>query len=209
MDCPLCNQKHTRDFFNNYEMTMEEVQHIVDSIKRRNIHIDVIELTGGEPSLWSNLENGVALFKQICDTVTLITNGNNPQRIIDLKLKYWVVSSSQASEQELEMYKPYSDRIIYNNHHHKKIPETSVKGFETAACSMEVDPFGNAQIALMYIKGYVYYCCSAFGLSNKVPLTRDVIISFERDWLEYFKDRVSKPICGHCLSNTVVWHNID
>jgi len=104
LNCKLCVAKHTMQINKGYEMPLSEVEYIVDSCKKRSIRPAIIDLTGGEPSLWGNIKEGVELLKKICDSVSLTTNGNNPELIMSLGLKEIVVSSSQATAEQLRKY---------------------------------------------------------------------------------------------------------
>lgn len=204
--CKWCSQKYTMRQNSGYEMTLEEVEFIVNSCKTRGIHFDTIEITGGEASLWLNLEYGVRKFSEICDTVTLVTNGNNPERIKALGLKTWIVSASQATSVQLKAYE--GTPALYNTHSHKKLPEVPFENVLPADCCVSVSPVGKPQNAIEYIKGKVYYCCDAFAHSEYTG-TEGIVCSFNDDFISYFRDkRFDKEICRYCLCNHKIWNRI-
>lgn len=192
-----------------YQMQLDEVDSIIESCKRRGIHFDIIELTGGEASLWDHLEYGAARFAEICDMVTLATNGNNPERVKALGLKTWIVSASQATKAQMNQYKDVMDRITVNAHTHKRMPDVPLDGVLPATCATSVDPFGNQQIGIEYVMGKVYYCCDTLTHEQHAPITPDLVCDFEDDFINHFKDkRYDKEMCRHCLANGKVWSRL-
>lgn len=209
LSCKWCNQAFTMKSYSHYQMSQQEVIHIVNSCERRGIRFDVIELTGGESSLWKNIEFGAKWFSTICDQVTLVTNGNNPGLIKSLGLQSWIVSESQATSEQMEQYKDVSNKVVINSHEHKKSPAIAVKGVLPADCCVKIDSYGIAQNLIEYIKGKIYYCCTAFAISQYVKLTPDLVCDFEDDFLQRFSEKkYNKEICKYCLCNTKIWNGI-
>jgi len=207
LNCRWCSQRFTRQKHEGYQMSMDEIEYIVNNCQRRGLYFDVIEITGGEPSLWENLEYGVRRFGYICDTVTLVTNGNNPERIKALGLKEWVVSASQATPEQLEAYK--GTPAIYNTHAHRKPPEEPFDNVLPADCCVALTPNGVCpQNLVMYLKNKVYYCCNAFVLSEFAG-EEGIVCSFEDDFMLLFSDKTyDKEICRYCICNHNVWNKI-
>jgi organic radical activating enzyme len=209
LSCRYCNQKYTIDNNKEYQMSVDEARYIVDSCIRRGIYFEVIELTGGEPSLWINIKEGIELFHRICDDIFLITNGNNPELILSLGLDSWAVSSSQATQDQLRKYDSVRHRITFNAHQHKKPPENTIEDTLPAACVVRTSPQGFPQNQLLYIKGKVYYCCMAYTLSGKVSLTDTTVCSFDEDFLVHYNNKTyNERMCSYCLCNSKVWNKI-
>lgn len=210
LSCRLCGMSNTINQNHEYQMSMEEVDMIVESIKRRNIKIHVIELSGGEPTMWPILKEASEKFKTVCDELTLITNGNTPQKIIDLNLPRWAVSSSQANSTQLDQYKPYNHKIVYNNHQHVVPPEDPIKGVLPASCCVRSHPFtGQEQNSIFYQKGKVYYCCFTNEIKRKVPITDDLVCDFEEDFIIKFSNKdYNKPMCEYCICNSRIFTKI-
>lgn len=190
-------------------MSREEVISIIESCKRRGIHFDTIELTGGEASLWEHLEWGSEKFKEICDTVTLVTNGNNPERIKALGLKTWIVSESQATKEQMDHYRGVPN-VLFNSHKHKKLPVIPLDNVLPASCCVAVSPVtGQPQNAMEYIKGKVYYCCDAFAHSEHAGMSEDIVCDFEDDFISKFSGKkYDKEICRYCLCNGKIWSRL-
>lgn len=207
--CKYCSQSYTMNQNKGYQMPIEEVAHIVKSCGERGIHFDTIEITGGEPSLWKNIKTGVQMFQQICNNVTLVTNGNDPDLIISLGLNHWGVSSSQASSGQLEKYDSVRSKVFFNGHTHRKLPDKPIENSLPADCTLKNDPHGNPQNAMAYILGKVYYCCNAFALSERVGMSDNIVCDFEEDFVSKFENKTfNEPICSVCLCNPKVWNSI-
>ena len=208
LDCKWCGQEYTMKENAGYQMSIAEVNYIVESCLNRDIHFDIIEITGGEATLWKNIKKGVEAFREIADTITLVTNGNDPELILSLNLPWWVVSSSQATKKQLEVYKN-SDRvgnIYYNDHQHKKLTEIPIPGSVPALCNITHTPGLQPQNLIAYIKGKVYYCCNTYQISKKLPLTDDLVCNFEDDFMAKFSNKkYDKAQCAFCHCNGKVW----
>ena len=207
LNCKWCSQRYTRRKHDGYQMSMDEIEYIVNNCQRRGLYFDVIEITGGEPSLWENLEYGVRRFGYICDTVTLVTNGNNPERIKSLGLKEWIVSTSQATGEQLESYK--DTPAIYNTHEHREPPTEPFEDVLPADCCVSLTPDGACpQNLIMYLKGKVYYCCNAYALSEFTG-EEGIVCSFEDNFNVLFLDKTyDKEICKYCICNHNVWNRL-
>lgn len=208
LKCPHCSQAYTMEMYPNYDMSIYEITHIVESCMERKIHFDVIELTGGEPSLWDHLEYGVNAFRKICDEVTLVTNGNDPERIKALGLNSWLVSSSQATKEQLRQYEGCP--VIYNSHKHKPLPEKAFEDSLPADCCVRISPEGKEQNNILYLKGLVWYCCNAYALTKNLWfIDRSIFIDFNEDFLSFYKDKkFDRHICKYCLCNHKIWNKI-
>jgi hypothetical protein len=209
LNCPLCNQKYTRDMNKGYQMSIHEIDKIVVSCLKRGLHFDEIELTGGEPSLWRNIKYGVRLFSKICDTVTLVTNGNDPELIISLNLKKWIVSANQATDEQIEMYQPVIEKITFNGIH-KQGPKEAITDTLPADCAISYSrPEGMPQNNIMYYHGNVWYCCNAVALSEKVNYISGISCRFTDDFMTKFKAKdFNEKICSYCLCNGKVWNQL-
>jgi len=208
--CPYCTQAYTMKMNAGYQMSLKEVQNIVDSCKVREIHFDMIELTGGEASLWDNLEEGYKLFQEITTDITLATNGNNPQRIIDLGMRTWIVSSSQANVKQIAEYKKVDHgQITWNSHVHKKMPDYPVPNSLPSICCIRQSPQLVPQYTVEYIKGKMWYCCDAFAHSEHIGETSNIVCDFEDDFILKFSNKdYNQSICQYCLCNKKVWDTL-
>ena len=208
--CPFCIQQYTMDQNKGYQMQLEEVDYIVRSCKERGLHFDMIEITGGETSLWPHIIEGVKRFAEICDEVTLATNGNNPELIKSLGLKTWIVSQSQATPEQMAHYADIRHRLTINAHTHKRMPDHPIEGTLPSTCCTRVSPWGEPQATFEYIKGKVYNCPDCYAHLQYVPLTEDLVCDFEDDFVNKFINKpFDKEICKYCLGNGNVWARLN
>lgn len=209
LSCKWCIQRYTMDQNKGYSMQRDEIDYIVDSCKSRSIHFNIIELTGGEVSLWEHLEYGVQKFSEICNYVTLATNGNNPERIIALDLKTWIVSASQATPEQLNKYEKVKDKIAFNYHKHKKMPDHAVVNSLPSRCCTSTDSFKVRQTTMEYIRGKVWYCPDAFAHTEKTGVYPEIVFDFKRDFINKFsRKRYNQKICQYCLGNGNIWNTM-
>jgi organic radical activating enzyme len=211
LSCPLCNQSHSIELNPGYQMSIAEVKKIVSSCKRRGIHFSVIELIGGEPSMWKNIKEGIKLLNEITDDIFFVTNGSNSELVIGLGLKHWILSTSQATKKQLLEYKDHFPKMGFNSHSHKRVPLTPVPDTIPAECVVGISPFNSniKENGVAYLRGKVYYCNLAFAASNLVPVTDDMVCDFEDDFITKFADKkFDKEICQYCLCNSKVWNKL-
>ena len=210
LNCPHCNQKYVMDGLGEYEISLEELDHIIASCQERNIHFHTIEFTGGEPSKWSHLEEGLKRLKDsgIADHLTLITNGNDAQRISSLATEYcdwYFVSVPQATPRQIAIHRMRGLMPCWNPEVHHPVPTSPHKDCVPAECVMQHTRQGVAVCHLMYIRGTVYYCCMASALEHLVedpPQSYD----FDDDFITPLSNRkFDQSICAFCLCNPKVW----
>lgn len=209
LSCPRCMQKFTMGKHKGYQMAIQEINYIVESCIKSNIHFDVIEITGGEPSLWKNIQYGVDQFKKIATDITLATNGNDPELIKSLQLRSWCVSTSQATKEQMKSYEEVKSKLIYNSHKHKELPVKPLENVLPAICCERVNREGIEQRTFVYSCGSVYCCCTAEALTEFVNEDKSIVCSFEDDFISKFsKPDYSKEICKYCICNHKVWNKV-
>ncbi len=85
--CPFC---HNRDLvICPDELPDLDFEKILDELKERKKWVDAVELTGGEPTIYPNIEEMSQKIKDCDFLVKLDTNGTNPditKKLIDKKL---------------------------------------------------------------------------------------------------------------------------
>ena len=213
LDCQFCNSQHTIKQDSNYAMSLSELKEFIESSKLRNLHYTSICLAGGEVTLWKYLEEGVKLLfdSKICDGITLTTNGNEPEKIIKIEhmLKFWVVSLTQASEEQAKQYDAYKHKIVYNDTPHKAFPTQPRYDLLPANCCSRIErKEENIEYnGLLYLKGNIYFCTLAHALSPYVDLNEEnLVCSFYENFLDKFSQKTyNKRICAYCLCNTRIW----
>lgn len=214
LNCPHCSQKPTMAAFRDYNMTLDELRWIVADSVNRGLHYEMIEFTGGEASMWPHLEDAVDIVKAsgICDEIFLVTNGNNPDRIVSLshKLSFYVLSTSQATKFQEAVHKYAKCPVLTNSHKHKPVPHKPIAGTLPATCCVANNPHGKPSDQYLYLDGRIYYCCNAFANATILGcMDESLSCSFSDDFVTYFANKDYKhPICSVCVCNANVWGKI-
>ena len=211
LKCPLCAVKYIQKLHPDYEMSIEEVKEIIKSSKERNIHYGMIHYGGGEPTVWSHLKEATDLFYEsgITDHITLISNGNKPEKIFEIShmLPCYAISSTQANQEQLEKFVKTGHKILYNNTQHVNLHTQPQSNTLPAQCCNAYDYLNRETNQVHYVNGKIYYCCYALVISEIVGLTNDLYCDFKDDFISHFKDKkYDKNICEYCLCNgKVIW----
>jgi len=214
--CPLCNQNYTMTQNKDYEMSLDELKFFIKSSQDRGLHYYMVDLSGGEVTLWPHLEEGIKLLydSKVCDKITLTTNGNNPEKIIRMSsmLDYWILSKTQATVEQIKKYEafPLTYKIYWNDVPHKNPLNFPIEGTLPAVCCCITDAHWIDYNGLLYLRGKIYYCILAFALKEKIGLIEDELVcDFTDDFLSKFKDKkYDKKMCTYCLCNRKIWELI-
>lgn len=85
-DCPQCSQRGFRTWGTGYELSLDDLTEWITCTKESGYppYRSVI-LTGGEPLLWENLEEGARLLRQsgVSQQLNLFSNGDMTDRVTD------------------------------------------------------------------------------------------------------------------------------
>lgn len=81
-NCPECSQRGLRRWKADYQMSLDEVGRFIDRTKQSDYApFESIIISGGEPLLWDNLEEGVKMLKEsgLAKRLNIFSNGINGQ----------------------------------------------------------------------------------------------------------------------------------
>jgi organic radical activating enzyme len=206
-----CNDCHTARWMReraDYDLSMDELRALTYWTRASGYKYELLSLSGGDPSLWSNLIPGVKhlrksnLFKKIC----AVTNGiewHNFEPVIDY-LDYISVSQYNGNEKETSEFKAkYPDKVNLINQTIRHIPPTtpipdslparchcrgwSITGSKVWAC--------NCAETLITMLGFsIDEYCAFFS-----PLRRNYLEKLEHS--NFYKMR----ICQYCIGNDKVY----
>ena len=104
-NCRYCGQAPARRRIPNYQMTLDQVERFAVRCRELEVHYQRIMLTGGEPTLWPDLIEGLQLIREagITDLLGIYSNGIE---IAPVKVSTWSREEAQQwynnyiSEQE-------------------------------------------------------------------------------------------------------------
>lgn len=85
LKCPYC---HNPALVEKNNETLEPIGRILEKIKKRKNLISGVVITGGEPTLYNDLEKYIKMFQEMGLKVKLDTNGTNPQLLKTLTPDY-------------------------------------------------------------------------------------------------------------------------
>ncbi len=82
LECAECIMQHTMQADPKYQMSLEELQALIEYGELSGYQFDFV-LTGGEPLLWKYLPEGLQLLRtsRITKNITMFSNGMFPERV--------------------------------------------------------------------------------------------------------------------------------
>lgn len=214
LDCPLCSQARLRNENPNYHMSLEEVDHFIESCLRRGIHFREVEITGGEPTLWRHFEEGVKRIYEshVADDVSFVTNGNNPELAVEVSTRYapwYFVSLQQATPQQAHYHRRHGARPLWNTEVHRPPPTRPYPETLPCQCGATISRWGERCIGLSYFHGTVFYCGLAPSLQYITNPDPQISVPFDEDFITHFSNKkFDRPICAMCLDNQAIWRRI-
>jgi hypothetical protein len=187
-------------------MSIDEVKHIIQSSKDRGIHYGMIHYGGGEPTLWPHLKEATELFYNsgICNSITLISNGQNPDKIFEIQhmLDTYAISATQTTDEVCNLFRIKGKNVRFNTDKHRSLPQIPFEGVLPATCCNTFDYLGNRTNQLHYVNGKVYYCCWCLSLKYLTPMTDDLVCDFDDNFVLHFENKkYDKEICRYCICN--------
>jgi organic radical activating enzyme len=211
--CRYCNQKTVMSLDPEYDMCVDELHHFLTSCKDRGIRFSTLELTGGEPSLWSNFYTGLEAIHDagIADKVTFITNGNDAERVALAATFYhmrYTVSYNQATPKQREIHTDLGVGVQWNKTKHVD-PLTFKASSQSLPtdCNQRTDMDGQVVRQLVYYKGGIYYCCMSLSLKHRT-LSNVQPYAFDLDFDKRYKERrPSLSMCQICMCNRKAWEH--
>lgn len=100
--CPFC---HNSSLVINYGQSKDiPFEEILDHLRKRKGVIDAVTFTGGEPTLFKDLESYIRQVKEMGFLVKLDTNGSNPYIIKELLKKNLIDYIAMDIKNSLEKY---------------------------------------------------------------------------------------------------------
>jgi len=189
--CPYC---HNRDLVLDRLPKIDE-KVIIDDLKSRKKYIDGVVITGGEPTLYSDLIDLIRKIKEIPLLVKLDTNGSNPdllEELLNLKLLDYVSMDIKA---DLENYSKTIGVEIDTDIIKESIYTLKNSKIDYEFRTTVVPPFFNDEIARNIgelIKGSKNYYLQQYVPKNTLDPKFENIKPYPREILEKFVE-ILKP----------------
>lgn len=109
--CPFCHNKDLVYGQNIEELPFDE---IIDYLKLRKNVLDAVCITGGEPTLYNDLDQVLIKIKELGYFIKLDTNGTNPDMIKDLYERHLIDYCAMDIKNSPEKYFHTIGNIVCN-----------------------------------------------------------------------------------------------
>ena len=191
----------------SYHMSIEEIEKLIHFTKLSNYKFNRLTISGGEPFLWKNLNEGLSLLKNsgITKEITVFTNAvfykkltpDIVKNITTIRVSHYdhIQGGTDNTEHILQLKKIHPkvevvDRTVFTN-----IPSEPIHSTEEVNCS---------NLYTQYFNGSIYACAHAHSLALKVgsqvKTGEPIGINYLDNTAETRKGQ-HKELCSICVSN--------
>lgn len=208
LDCQECIMKHLMKNDLRYQMSVEEIKELLHFSALSRYAFDFI-LTGGDPLLWRNLEEGlVALRKSpVTKSITMFTNAmfhsRLTQKAVDC-LDSIRISHYEGNDSHMEyMKKTWPEKVvIVERTEFWENPSEPVEDSLPAECL-------NSES--LYYNGKVYACPHSGSIAKRNGSEAKTFDVLGKNFLKNYKsirEGQEKEICTMCISNMKVRNQV-
>ncbi|MHC4715339.1 MAG: radical SAM protein [Planctomycetota bacterium] len=209
LNCPLCMIQWLMNARPREDLSLEQLGHFIRRCEQLEVFFPWAWFTGGEPTLWPHLEEGIRMLaaSRSFGKLRINTNGAKVERllpVIDLlaNVRFSVYHTNADRARELfpqrQRYK-----LGFWSEPHRAAPEAPIEGGLPAPC---ICPIAS------YFDGRLYACPGGYSVAAKLGLplddprfSCDVDDDFVSFYREHERSRLNQDICRSCLSNGVVY----
>lgn len=187
----------------DYEISIPDLEEFIE-ITHKSGYKFKYTISGGEPLLWSNLQEGVKLLREsdTCCGMLMFTNALNIDALNNEVADCFNeirISAYRANSKEVKQLKQqFGDKVrIVPREKFYPIPESPIQGTTPAVCEYDKWWYYNRRI----------YCC-AHGLSLYLDcpysLSNELTLNYVDGLLEIKERLMNDPLgaCGRCAANT-------
>lgn len=217
LNCPLCCNREVAKQSPGYHMRLDELDSLLRYLKDstvRTVHSKLnIYLSGGDPTVWNNMEEGIKMLLEsnIVASIVVCTNGLKWERLLkdDLidRVILKVSEYSNVNEQRIQQLsdymagryrtnREYRRRIHITKIRHDILPDQPHSGVLPADCCCPRPT---------YYQGMISPCYNVHHLSLRLGRQQpdaELICKLNEDYYDRFKDfGFDADICAACWSN--------
>jgi len=207
--CSECSQQPLMNWKPKYQMSLEEIEKFIKVTKDSGYDkFKWIIISGGEPLLWNNLEEGLSLLKKskIANAIKIFSNGINVSKITyKVLINSSVIRVSQYKEnwqilQDLK--RQYKNKIeIVDRTVHTKLPTKLYDNVLPAKCHCQ---------GYAVCDNKIYACPMIPAICRKLNFDIEYFCPIIPHWVEALDlfNRENEYVCQGCIGNLKVREKI-
>jgi organic radical activating enzyme len=208
-NCQYCSHSAAIEYYKNYQLSIDELKTFIHYTKTSNYFIKTILVSGiGEPTLWSNFNEGIKILSQsgVVGEIIILSNGMSLDAIskdtfecIDI---IWLTIYPHFKYQELldSLVKKYPSKFIISPL--DKFRESLKREYVNSV------PCSCMCLGPMLIKDKIFYYCSpaVFGAAELKGVDifnyKDMYTDVDKNYYkEYDVDNMNFELCKYCFVN--------
>jgi len=160
--CKFCMQQRLMRLNPAYEMSMKDLEMLIDAIKQSKYpQFPFVDITGGEPMLWSNVEDGLRLlYEADIGPIHVFTNATRLETMmrVDKYVSMWRISVYEWNKEEAKRAKATFPGKIWPQ------PDVTHMPMPDGPFGVEVLPADCGGPGWLVYDGYIYPCCNLPGV---------------------------------------------
>lgn len=212
--CSHCIMQWQMNSAFTYHMSLQEIEELIHFTKLSNYKFQRITISGGEPFLWKNLEEGLALLAKsgITEEITVFTNAVfykklNPailKNITTIRVSFYdhLIGGTNNSAHIEELRKMHPNVVVVSRTKFLATPSEPVKGFEPVDC---------LNLYTQYYNHRIFACAHAESLAIKIGSTTKTGSLIGINYLDEvaaIRKGQHKDLCSICVSNNTIRHKL-
>jgi glycosyltransferase involved in cell wall biosynthesis len=210
--CPHCSQAAYNQDYKDYQAPVALVEKLCKRALDNGGRYEWLQLSGGEPLLWDNLEAGCKLVKDsgAFKKIRVFTNGDPQERLLGLLrsglIDFIYINTTNSNQETCRIVKEqFPTRSYLDPTAHKPLPTSMIPDTLPPDCHCN---------HLCVIENNVYPCGNFYThirrLGKNLEDYKNYFCTLDDDWIGFFRkiNRFNMDICQSCLANGRVWPKV-
>lgn len=193
-----------------YHMSIEEIERFIHFTKLSNYKFQRLTISGGEPFLWKNLDEGLKLLMNsgVTNEITVFTNAvfykkltpSIIKNITTIRVSYYdhLQGGTDNTEHIKELQKIHPKVEVVPRDVFTRIPSEPIHSTEEVRCK---------NLYTQYYNGNIYACAHAHSLAlkvgSKIKTGEPIGINYLDNTVEIRKGQHT-DLCSVCVSNASI-----